>query len=89
MALAASKPSVPGNDRPVRADQDRVGEPELPDRRHDLFDLAFRVRAWIARAGNKGVDRPVGDGERAIGDSKVRLAHGCNLLAHIVNKKNI
>ena len=52
-----------GNDRPVRVDQDRVGEPELPDRGHHLFDLAWRVRARIVRAGNEAAERPVSDAE--------------------------
>ena len=78
-----------GNDRPVRVDQDRVGEPELPDRGHHLFDLAWRVRARIVRAGNEAAERPVSDVEWAFGDRLGRVIHGCNLMERSNNIKHI
>ena len=47
-ALRGFQPAVPGNDRAVRIDQDRIGPAELPDARGDLVDLTIGVRAWVA-----------------------------------------
>jgi hypothetical protein len=48
---------VPGDDRSVRVDQDRVGEAELGDRGRDLRHLIGGMRPGIADAGHKPVGR--------------------------------
>ena len=87
--LGGKQAPMPGNDRPVRVDQDRVGEPELPDRGHDLFDLAWRVRARIVRAGNEAAERPVSDAEWAFADRLGRVIHECNFIERSNNIKHI
>ena len=79
---------MPGDDRTVRVDQDRVREPERTDGNDDLFELALRVGSRVAPAGNKGIDGPVGNGEWAVGEVQRLNIHSRILKEHIMNIKS-
>ena len=59
--LRRQQPAVPGDDRALGVDQDRIGEAELADRGGDLLDLPLRMGAGVARVGDQAADRPVDD----------------------------
>ena len=58
--LCREQTAVSRDEDAFRIDQDGVREAELPDRGHDLLELAFRVRACIARVGLEASRCPVG-----------------------------
>ena len=72
-----AQPSVAGDNAAFRITQDRIGEPELPDRGDDLLHLSHRMGARVARVGLEARGCSVGDRERARDNA---LALGCRLM---------
>ena len=55
--------------------EDRISEPELFDRRLELFDLALRMGPGVARIGDELANRAIGDGELRSGERREFFVH--------------
>lgn len=83
---------MPGDDRALPVDEDRIREAELADRGGDLRDLRVAVRARVGGVGDQLLDRPALDRvreNRGVGHDVLFAGGGCPAMAYLCPAQSV